>query len=55
MAELKKKDAILEKNKKLKASKKPEEAVPVLDQLESVSSRNEDGTEVISWFLLRCP
>lgn len=28
LAELKKKDAIIEKNKKLKASKKPEEPVP---------------------------
>ena len=28
LVELKKKEAIVEKNKKLKASKKPEEAVP---------------------------
>jgi len=28
---LKERDAIIEKNKKLKASKKPEEAVPVMD------------------------
>jgi len=28
LAELKKRDAIVEKNKKLKASKKPEEPVP---------------------------
>lgn len=31
---LKERDAIIEKNKKLKASKKPEEPVPVMDQIE---------------------
>lgn len=34
LAELKKRDAIIEKNKKLKASKKPEEPVPQLDNIE---------------------
>ena len=34
LAELKKRDAIVEKNKKLKASKKPEEPVPQLDNIE---------------------
>ena len=33
--EIKKRDAILEKNKKLRQQKKPEEPVPVLDSLES--------------------
>jgi hypothetical protein len=31
LTKLKERDAIIEKNKKLKASKKPEEPVPVLD------------------------
>lgn len=31
---LKSRDAIIEKNKKLKASKKPEEPVPALDNIE---------------------
>jgi|TARA_B110000305_G_C19367194_1_gene602532 hypothetical protein len=34
LAEIKKRDAIIEKNKKLKASKKPEEAVPQVDNIE---------------------
>jgi hypothetical protein len=34
LAELKKRDAIVEKNKKLKASKKAEEPVPQLDNIE---------------------
>ena len=34
LAELKKRDAIIEKNKKLKASKKAEEPVPQLDNIE---------------------
>ena len=33
-AKLKERDAIIEKNKKLKASKKPEEPVPVMDLIE---------------------
>lgn len=33
-AKLKARDAIIEKNKKLKASKKPEEPVPALDLIE---------------------
>jgi len=53
--ELKKRDVIIEKNKKLRASKKPEEFVPVLDALESQLSRDEEGNEVTNWFLLRVP
>jgi len=34
LAEIKKRDAIIEKNKKLKASKKPEEPVPQVDNIE---------------------
>ena len=34
LAEIKKRDAVIEKNKKLKASKKPEESVPQVDNIE---------------------
>ena len=54
-AELKKRDAIIEKNKKLKASKKPEEPVPILDSLESEVARDAEGNEVVNYFLLKCP
>lgn len=54
-AELKKRDTILEKNKKLRQQKKPEEPVPVLDQLESEVTRDADGNESTSWYLQRCP
>jgi hypothetical protein len=45
----------MEKNKKLKASKKPEEVVPLLDNLESKVSRDDSGAEVTNWFLLVNP
>jgi hypothetical protein len=32
---LKDRDALIEKNKKLKAAKKPEDPVPVMDSIES--------------------
>lgn len=54
-AELKKRDAIVEKNKKLKASKKPEEPVPILDSLESEPSKDADGNDITNYFLLKCP
>ncbi len=53
--ELKKRDAIVEKNKKLKQQKKAEEPVPILDQLDSEIVRDGDGNETTNWFLLRCP
>jgi len=34
LAELKRKEAIVEKNKKLKSQKKPEEPVPQVDNIE---------------------
>lgn len=34
LAEIKKRDQIIEKNKKLKSSKKPEEPVPFIDPIE---------------------
>jgi hypothetical protein len=46
LAELKKRDAIIEKNKKLKASKKPEEPVPALDQIEQITQKLESGETV---------
>lgn len=54
-AELKKRDVIIEKNKKLKASKKPEEPVPIMDALESEVQRDAEGNEVTNYFLLKCP
>ena len=54
-AELKKRDVIIEKNKKLKASKKPEEPVPILDSLESEPGKDSEGNEVTNYFLLKCP
>ena len=45
----------MEKNKKLKASKKPEDPVPVLDNLESTLGKDSEGNEVTNWFLLRNP
>lgn len=54
-AEIKKRDAIIEKNKKLRQQKKPEEPVPILDSIESELSRDADGNEVTNWFMLKCP
>ena len=53
--ELKKRDAIIEKNKKLKSQKKAEEPVPIMDNLESEISRDAEGNETTNWYLLRCP
>lgn len=44
--DLKNRDLIIEKNKKLKAAKKPEEPVPVLDNLESELHKDEHGVDV---------
>lgn len=52
---IKERDAILEKNKKLKASKKPEEVVPLLDALESKMIKDDTGAEVAAWWLLVNP
>ena len=54
-AKLKERDAIIEKNKKLKASKKPEENVPVMDIIESKNQKDSDGNEVVNWFMLKNP
>ena len=52
---MKERDAIVEKNKKLKAGKKPEEPVPLLDILESKQGKDETGQEITNWFLLVNP
>lgn len=52
---LKERDAIVEKNKKLKASKKPEEHVPLLDNIESKMVKDEAGNEVAQWSLVINP
>lgn len=46
MAKIKARDQIIEKNKKLKTSKKPEEPVPILDNIEQSTYINADGIEV---------
>lgn len=55
LAELKKRDAIIEKNKKLKASKKAEEPVPQLDNIEQITKKNEEGEEVQEWVTIKNP
>jgi hypothetical protein len=50
---MKARDAVIEKNKKLKASKKPEEPVPQLDLIEQGTYFNSDGQEVQGWVLLK--
>jgi hypothetical protein len=55
LAELKKRDAIIEKNKKLKASKKAEEPVPQLDNIEQITKKNDEGEEVQEWVTIKNP
>jgi hypothetical protein len=55
LAELKKRDVIIEKNKKLKASKKPEEPVPVLDNIEQITKKLESGETVQVWVTIKNP
>lgn len=50
---IKARDAIIEKNKKLKASKKPEEAVPAIDLIEQATHVNSEGQEVQGWVLMK--
>ncbi len=54
-AKLKERDATIEKNKKLKASKKPEEPVPVMDLIESKNNKDQDGNDTVNWFMLKNP
>ena len=53
--EIKKRDAIVEKNKKLKQQKKAEEPVPILDAIESEVSKDAEGNDVTNWYMLKCP
>lgn len=46
LAELKKRDQIVEKNKKLKSQKKPEEPVPQLDNIEQITRKKPDGETI---------
>ena len=55
LAELKKRDAIVEKNKKLKASKKAEEPVPQLDNIEQITRKNEEGEDIQEWVTFKNP
>lgn len=52
---VKERDLIIEKNKKLKASKKPEEQVPLLDALESKVQKDENGVDQTCWFMQMNP
>ena len=52
---IKQRNIVIEKNKKLRTQKKPEEPVPIIDNLEQAHSRDSEGNEVTQWFLLRCP
>ena len=53
LAALKNRDAIIEKNKKQKAAKKPEEPVPVLDNIEQITKKNEQGQTVQEWVTIK--
>lgn len=53
LAKCKARDTIVEKNKKLKSSKKPEEPVPLIDNIEQVAGKDEEGNEISSWVLVR--
>lgn len=53
LAKLKARDQIIDKNKKLKASKKPEEPVPILDNIEQSTYINAEGQEVQGWVMLK--
>jgi hypothetical protein len=55
LAELKKRDVIIEKNKKLKASKKAEEPVPQLDNIEQITRKTEEGEEIQEWVTVKNP
>ena len=52
---MKERDTIIEKNKKLKAGKKPEEPVPQLDNIEQISRVLESGEEIQEWVTIKNP
>ena len=43
---IKQRNIVIEKNKKLRTQKKPEEPVPIIDNLEQAHSRDSEGNEV---------
>ena len=53
MAKIKARDQVIEKNKKLKQSKKPEEPVPILDNIEQANIIGPDGNETPGWVILK--
>lgn len=55
LAQLKARDAIIEKNKKLKSQKKPEEPVPVLDSIEQITKKTIEGEIVQEWVTIKNP
>lgn len=55
LKEMKARDAIIEKNKKLKSQKKPEEPVPQIDDIESIKRINEAGEEIEEWVTIKNP
>jgi len=55
LAELKKKTAIEEKNKKLRQQKKPEEPVPQLDNIEEITRKKPDGETIKEWVTIKNP
>jgi hypothetical protein len=55
LAKLKARDGIVEKNKKLKSQKKPEEPVPVLDNIEQVTKKTIQGEIVHEWVTIKNP
>ena len=52
---MKNRDAIIAANIKKKQQKKPEDPVPVLDNLESEVEKDENGADVTLWYLIRNP
>ena len=55
LKEMKARDAIVEKNKKLKSQKKPEEPVPQIDDIEPIKRINEAGEEIEEWVTIKNP
>ena len=55
LAKLKARDVIVEKNKKLKSQKKPEEPVPVLDNIEQITKKTLEGEIVQEWVTIKNP
>ena len=48
---MKERGVTLEKHKKLMASMKPEEPVPLLDVIEQKLQKDDNGVEIAHWFI----